>query len=54
MPAACALSVVSSAVRIVITMSTIRLMVFFVLSFMINQTHPALKGIPPVREGGCA
>ena len=43
MPAACALSVVSSAVRIVITMSTIRLMVFFVLSFMINQTHPALR-----------
>ena len=43
MPAACALSVVSSAVRIVITMSTIRLMVFFVLSFMANQTHPALR-----------
>ena len=51
MPAAFALSVVMSAVSTAITMSMMRFSVLLVLSFMINQTHPALKGIPPVREG---
>ena len=43
MPAAFALSVVMSAVSTAITMSMTRFSVLFVLSFMINQTHPALR-----------
>ena len=42
-PAALALSVVMSAVSTAITMSTTRFSVLFVLSVMINQTHPALR-----------
>ncbi len=42
-PAAFALSVVMSAVSTAMMMSMTRFSVLFVLSFMINQTHPALR-----------
>ena len=44
--AACVLSVVISAVRIVMMISKMRLMVFFVLSF-ITRAPPPTRTLPP-------
>ena len=52
MPAACAPRVVSSAVRIVITISPMRFRVFLVLSFIGLTPNPSLNREGSVYLGG--